>query len=143
MAPRWPGVLLPWAISRARASKMPAEKSSPSRTASENAVRRSAPLISSAVEMSEFQTTVSVMGSIWLPGSDGIAAPLIDLDDEMAETIDSGDVPGRNERCGFALHNESRTFDRVGRVHPVAIDDLAHHRAAKLGKIGFTAGHEG
>src|SRR6516225_8217607 len=140
MAPRWPGVLLPWAISRACASKMPAEKSSPSRTASENAVRRSAPLISSAMEVSAFHTTVSVMGSIALPGSSSIAASPIDLDDEVTETIDAGDVAGRNERCGLAFHNESRTFDCAGRVHSVAIDDLAHHHAAELGKIGFTAG---
>src|SRR5947209_7390773 len=143
MAPRWPGVLFPWAMSRARASKMPAEKSSPSRTASENAVRRSAPLISSAMETSEFQTTVSVMGSILLTGSADIPALLIDVDEEMTEPIETGDVPRRYEGCRFGLHNERRTFDRVGRVHPVTIDDLAHHHAAKLGEKGLPAGREG
>ena len=61
--PRWPGVKLPWAIIRPNRSKTAAEKSSPSRTASENAVRRSAVPISSATEISVFQRTVSVMGS--------------------------------------------------------------------------------
>src|SRR5712671_5575325 len=103
MAPRCPGVLLPWAINRAKGSKMPAEKSSPSRTASENAVRRSAPLISSAMETSEFQMTVSVMGSIWRSASLDIAAPSIDLDHQMAEAIRSDDIAGKNDGGRLAL----------------------------------------
>src|SRR5438874_8029524 len=102
MAPRWPGVLLPWAISRARASKMPVEKSSPSRTASENAVRRSAPLISSAIEISEFQITVSVMGSIRRLSPLDMAPSSVDLDHQMAKRIHAYDVAGQDDSRRFA-----------------------------------------
>src|SRR5438105_4050423 len=136
MAPRWPGVLLPCAIKRAKGSKMPVEKSSPSRTASENAVRRSAPLISSAIEISVFQMTVSVMGSIrGLPSSD-IAAPWIDLDDEMAKLLHACDVAGQDDGCGFALLDQTRPLECLAGMHPIAVDDPAGDHAPKLGEIG-------
>src|ERR1700730_15703711 len=143
MAPRCPGVLLPWAINRAEGSKMPVEKSSPSRTASENAVRRSAPLISSAIEISEFQMTVSVMGSIWRLASMDMATPPIDLDHQMAEMIHAHDIAGKNDGRRFALLDQTGPLECVGRLHPVAVDDLARDHAAELGKIGFALADNG
>ena len=63
MEPRWPGLKLPCAIMTALRSKMAVEKSSPSRTPSEKAVCRKVTPSSSAIEIREFQITVSVMGS--------------------------------------------------------------------------------
>src|SRR5713226_1385524 len=143
MAPRCPGVLLPCAINLAKGSKMPVEASSLSRTASENAVRRSAPLISSAIEISEFQMTVSVIGSIWRSASLDIAAPPIDLDHQMAEVIHSDDVAGKNDRRRFALLDQTGTLECVDPVHPVAVDDLAADHAAELGEIGFALANHG
>ena len=63
MEPRCPGLKLPCAIMVALRSKMAVEKSSPSRTPSEKAVCRKVTPSSSAIEINEFQITVSVMGS--------------------------------------------------------------------------------
>src|SRR6266852_6446127 len=115
---------------------MPVEKSSPSRTASENAVRRSAPLISSAIEISEFQMTVSVMGSIWRLASRDIAAPSIDLDHQMPVMIHSNDIAGKNDGRRFALLDQTGPLECVDRFHPVAVDDLTRDHAAELGEIG-------
>src|SRR5437764_748480 len=143
MAPRWPGVLLPWATNRAEASKTPAEKSSPSRTASENAVRLSAPLISSAMEIKEFQMSVSVIGSICRCASLGMAACPIDLDHEMSKLIYADGITGKNDGRAFTLLDQTRTLEDIRRLHAVAVDDLAWDHAAALGKIGLPFAHGG
>src|ERR1700730_6248409 len=130
MAPRWPGVLLPWASNRADASNTPAEKSSPSRTASENAGRRSAPLISSAVEVKEFQMSVSVIGAIWRWASLGMPARPLDLDHEMSQFIYADDITGKNDGRAFALLDQTRTLEDIRRLHAVSVDHLARNHAA-------------
>src|SRR5713101_4533357 len=122
---------------------MPVEKSSPSRTASEKAVRRSAPLISSAIEISEFQMTVSVMGSIWRLASLDIVASPIDFDHQVAEMIHLHDIAGKNDGRRFALLDQTRPRERLARLHPVAVYDLARGYAAELGKIGFALAGNG
>src|SRR6516164_4969099 len=102
---------------------MPAEKSSPSRTASENAVRRSAPLISSAIEMSEFQMTVSVTGSIRRSASPDIAPPRIDLDHQVPVAVHFHDVAGKNDGGRFPLLDQAGPFEAIVRFHAVAVDD--------------------
>src|ERR1700738_1627661 len=145
MAPRWPGVLLPWASNRADASNTPAEKSSPSRTASENAVRRSAPLICSAMEIKEFQMSVSVIGSIWRCASLSLGMPArpLDLDHEMSQFIYADDITGKNDGRAFALLDQTRPLEDIRRLHAVAVDDLARDHAAALGKIGQPLAHDG
>ena len=67
MEPRWPGEKLPCAIIRPFASNTAVEKSSPSRTASLKAVCRIVVPSSSAMDTTEFQMTVKVMGSMDVP----------------------------------------------------------------------------
>src|SRR6516165_8050460 len=112
---------------------MPAEKSSPSRTASENAVRRSAPLISSAIEMSEFQMTVSVTGSIRRSASPDIAPPGIDLDHQVAVVIHFHDIAGENDGGLFPLLDHTGAFKAIIRFHPVAVDDVGADHAIAFG----------
>src|SRR5271165_413044 len=119
---------------------MPAEKSSPSRTASENAVRRSAPLISSAIEISEFQMTVSVMGSIGVsaasPGQiTGILTPSIDLDHQMAAAIHLHNIAGKNDGRRFPLLDQAGSLEGIVRFHQVAVDDIGADHAAAFGEI--------
>ena len=64
MEPKCPGEKFPWETIRPWASNTAVEKSSPSRTASENAVLRMVVPSSSAMETMEFQITVKVMGSM-------------------------------------------------------------------------------
>ena len=61
--PRWPGLKLPCATSRALRSNSAVEKSSPSRTPSEKAVLRKVMPSSSAIDIRAFQITVRVTGS--------------------------------------------------------------------------------
>src|SRR5436190_7308262 len=122
---------------------MPVEKSSPSRTASENAVRRSAPLISSAIEISVFQMTVSVMGSICRLRSSDIAAPWIDLDEEMAKLIHACAIAWQDDARRFALLDETRPLECLAGPHPVAVDDRGADHAPKLGEIGLALAANG
>src|SRR5918993_3274348 len=108
--PRWNGTLTACATVLPLASQTTAEKSIPSRTTVECAVRQIVVAISSAIEASALPTIWSVTGSI--RALVAIAAPF--QDERAGGGVPSGRPAGRDDNGGVVLVDEQRA--RLGRA---------------------------